>query len=141
MEQPESALYAGPSMLMQYLNIAAGIVAALPLARQAVSADLIRKITSYAGAIGIIMLIFGALALLERIGVVWIGITGSSYPQALAALLVGFALAPHLFQKWSAIHSYIKILAHNAAWIGVAAIVIGLGSLMFGCIAPICYPL
>lgn len=128
-------------MIIQLTNIVSGFVLSAPKLKELVGgkgAEHIvaaeTKLNAFRGTIGIIELVLGAVGLFERI------IShGSSFPQSLAALACGALLAPHLFEKYPSMQAYVEKMKPYTIWIGLAGLAIGLGSLLFGCVAPICY--
>lgn len=130
-------------MIIQITNAVSGFVLSAPKLKELVGGKGAEHITAaetklnaFRGTLGIIQVVFGAVALVERV----IG-HGGSFPQALAALACGALLAPHLFEKYPSVKSFVEKLKPYEIWIGLAALFIGLGSILFGCAAPICYSL
>lgn len=135
-------------MIIQTLNIVSGFVLSAPKIKSFAGggAEHVAKAESalsmYRGMIGIASVVLGVLALVERLGIFYFGMRiGSSFPQAFAAIATGLLLAPHLFVKYPAIDAFIKKISPHGEWIGILAILVGLGSLLFGCVPPICYSL
>ncbi len=136
-------------MIIQIANIIAGFLLAAPKIKTWVpkSAEHVAtaetRLSAFRSVIGIIALVLGLAGLIERLGIFYFGIDsfGASLPQAIPALLSGLLLARDTFDKFPVVTNFIKNLEPYAAWIGVFAIFAGLGSLLFGCIAPFCYPL
>jgi hypothetical protein len=135
-------------MMFQILNVAGGALAAAPMIKKYIPAAAAQKVgefemraNSYRGVFGIILMALGFIGLLQRLDIIWLGVGGSSFPQSIALFLVGLSLAPHTFEKWPAVHAYAQKIEPYTEWVGVAAIAIGLGSMIFGCIAPVCFPM
>jgi hypothetical protein len=133
-------------MIVQITNAVSGFVLSAPKLKELVGgkgaehiATAETKLNAFRGTIGIIELVFGAVALVDRVGILSIGGIGSSFPQAFAALLCGALLAPHLFEKYPTVRNMVEKMKPYEIWIGLTALFIGLGSLLFGCIAPVCY--
>ena len=133
-------------MIIQIINILSGLVLSTPILKALAGtkgaehiAGVETTLNSFRVVIGIAALVLGVVALIERLGIVYVGSIGASFPQALAALACGVLLAPNLFQKFPAIQASIQKLAPYAAWVGIAGVAIGLGSLLFGCVSPVCY--
>ena len=127
-------------MIIQIFNIISGFILAAPKLKEFGAKEHIetaeRKLSPFAGTIGIIELILGLLALIERMGLAYFPIPqfGSSYPQALPAIAIGLILAASTFEKYSAVTNFIATLKEYAVWIGIMGILVGLGSLLFGCV-------
>jgi hypothetical protein len=133
-------------MILQLTNIVSGFILSAPKLKELVGgkgAEHIvaaeAKLNTFRGTIGIIELVLGAVALVDRLGILFIGGIGASFPQAFAALACGALLAPHLLEKYPAMKSLVEKMKPYEVWIGLAALAIGLGSMLFGCISPICY--
>ncbi|OGZ07083.1 MAG: hypothetical protein A3C93_01655 [Candidatus Lloydbacteria bacterium RIFCSPHIGHO2_02_FULL_54_17] len=135
-------------MVIQLTNIVAGFALAAPKLKKFGAAagtveDAHAKLAPYLGTLGVIELVLGAAALIERLSIAHYGFGGfgSSFPQAAVAILMGLLLAPHLFGRFPAVRNFISgTLVTRAEWIGILGIAIGLGSLLFGCMAPFCFP-
>ncbi len=123
-------------MIIQITNVAAGFVLAAPKlktfgAKEQIE-NLEQKLTTFRGTIGVVELVLGVIAFLERFGILWLDIPffGASYPQALVAVVMGLILSANLFEKYPVFHEKIKILKENAEWIGLAGIAVGLFSII-----------
>lgn len=128
------------SMIFQLTNILGGaLVHSSYIKRtiqQAPVQNILNRLEIHQPRIGLVILLLGVIALLERISIINVGISGSSFPQALPAILIGLTLsAPSikhpLFQRISA------ALAPYRSLIGIVGIACGLGSLLFGCVLPL----
>lgn len=122
-------------MIIQVSNIVSGFVLASPKLKELGGKETIEKAESslnkFRGTIGLIALVLGITALLERMQFEMpIGLLGSSYPQAIIAIVIGLILSARLFAGYPAIQSIIKQLSGYAEWIGIAGIVVGLYSLL-----------
>lgn len=124
-------------MLIQTANIVSGFILSAPKLKELVGgkgAEHIvaaeTKLNAFRGTIGVIELIFGAIALIERLSSIHIGGIGSSFPQSIVALACGALLAPHLFEKYPAVQTQVKKMEPYTVWIGLAGIVVGLGSIL-----------
>ena len=130
-------------MVIQVINIASGFILAAPKLKEfgaKAEIDTVHaKLSAYSGALGVATLVLGILALIERMGLANFPIPmfGASYPQALPAIAVGLILSAHLFEAHKEIHDVILKLKVYEIGIGVAAILSGAGSLLFGCL--VCY--
>ena len=130
-------------MIIQIANIVSGFVLAAPKlgelgAKERVS-EIHARLAGFAGTIGVVELVLGLLALIERMGLVSFPIPmfGASYPQALPAIAVGLILSCHLFESHKEIHDLIVRLKVYEVSLGFCAMVSGAVSLLFGCI--LCY--
>jgi hypothetical protein len=124
-------------MIIQITNIVSGFVLSAPKLKELVGgkgAEHIvaaeTKLNAFRGTIGIIELVLGAVALIERLGIFYGSGIGSSFPQAFAALACGALLAPHLFEKYPKIQAHVEKMKPYAVWIGLGALAIGLGSIL-----------
>lgn len=133
-------------MIIQITNMVSGFVLSAPKLKELVgekggehiiAAE--AKLNTFRGTIGVIELVFGVAALLGRLGILYVGGIGASFPQAFAALACGALLAPHLFEKYPGVQAQVEKMKPYTIWIGLAALAIGIGSILFGCISPICY--
>lgn len=135
-------------MILQFVNTISGFVLAAPKLKEffgGKAAEHIStaetKLASFRGTLGTIDLVFGALALFMRVGFMHGGTFGASFPQAFAALACGALLSPSLAEKFPSMKSVIEKLKPYEVWVGMGALFVGLGSILFGCVAPVCYPL
>ncbi len=133
-------------MLIQLVNILSGFLLASPKLKTWAGKHVAHvekaesKLTTFRESIGILALIVGVVALLERLGIIFgMFLFGASFPQAIPAILSGLLLAPRVARKFSVIADFTAKLEPYAQWIGVLGIAVGLGSLLFGCVPPICY--
>jgi hypothetical protein len=129
-------------MIMQIVNIASGVVGAASLVREKITHQEVHgaldKVHPYEMRIGVVTVVFGLMALVERLGLVHFGLPlGSSFPQALPAIALGLVLGAPYFERISFLKSIIAFLAPYREWLGLIAIASGLGSLLFGCVAPL----
>ncbi len=126
-------------MIMQLANITAGAILAAPKVAEWGAKDAAGKfvhvLAPYAQIIGAIELGCGILALLERMGFIWLPIQsfGASYPQAIPAILVGLILAAGYMSNIASLKQLIEKIQPYKAWIGIAAFASGLNSILFGC--------
>lgn len=128
-------------MLLQLLNIAMGLVAALPGLRERglIKEDFEEKTAPWRAGLGMAGLVSGLLGLLIRAGLLPLPLSflGESYPQAIPAILLGLLLAaPHLAGQ-ALLKKASEGLQPYAFWLGVLGIACGLGSLLFGCVLPV----
>jgi hypothetical protein len=126
-------------MVLQTANIISGFLLAAPTLAGFGAKEQVEKMHNvllpFQSTIGIIELVLGILALIERMGIVWLHIPnfGSSYPQAIPAILVGLLLSAKFFESVPSVKEQIAKLAPYGGWIGIAAFASGLNSLLFGC--------
>ena len=126
-------------MIIQLTNIVAGALLAAPKVAEWGAKDVAhtyeRVLAPYARVIGAIELGCGILALIERMGLIWLPIPnfGASYPQAIPAILVGLILCAGYFSKVAALKQFVDMMEPYKAWIGIAAFASGLNSILFGC--------
>jgi hypothetical protein len=127
-------------MVIQTTNIIAGFLLAAPKLKQFGGGEHVEvihgKLLAFSGTIGVIELVLGVLALIERMGLAYFPIPmfGSSYPQALPAIAIGLILSAHLFEKYPAMRDFITKLKVYEVALGIMGIAVGLGSLLFGCV-------
>ena len=121
-------------MLILIVNIIAGFMLAAPMLKKLGGAQEIEKaqsgLNNFRGVIGIIALVLGVIALIQRLGIVWM-YTGlyDSFPQAIIAIIMGLMLAANFFQKYASVHNFIQSLEKYSEWIGVLGIIIGLSGI------------
>jgi len=109
-------------MIIQIINIASGV--AIVAQKQLAISPANQK------TIGLIELVVGVAALISRIGSpMLITVLGASYPQAIAAILMGLLLAQSFFEPYPQIRSLIASLKPYGMWIGAAGIIVGLASI------------
>ncbi len=129
-------------MIIQLANIISGFILALPKIAEIGGRErfaLVRtKILPYQKMIGVIELLLGVIALIERIGLLpfYIPDLGSSYPQAIPAILAGLLLASTYFENKPSLANFINQLKPFAIWIGLFTLLAGIVSIFFGC--PFC---
>ena len=115
-------------MILQIINIASGVVGASSLIKDNVThADTHNALDAmrpYEARIGVATAVFG-LPL------------GSSFPQAIPALLLGLALGTLYFERIEFLKKPITFLLPYRQSLGLIAIACGLGSLLFGCALPL----
>ncbi|MFM2357642.1 MAG: hypothetical protein RJA61_379 [Candidatus Parcubacteria bacterium] len=129
-------------MIIQTVNIVSGFLLAAPQLKTFTKSDqLIGSINSAESALakwskllGVMELILGVIALVERVSyssiVPYYYNYGSSYPQAIIAILMGLLLASHLFEKNQFVREKITLLRPYSAVIGIVGILIGLFSII-----------
>ena len=132
-------------MIIQATNIVAGFILAAPKLKALVGGGAKEqleaaqtKLSGFQGTIGIVELILGVIALVERLSIAhfYIPSYGSSFPQAFAAIAIGLILSANLFEKYPSVHDFIGKLKVHSEWIGIVGIAVGAGSFLFGCIVP-----
>jgi hypothetical protein len=133
-------------MILQVLNIAGGAIIASPKIAAVVGQERIttikEKIAPLESRLGLALVFVGLVGLLERVSFFHTGLNlGSSFPQTLPLIAVGLLMAAPMLEKYPFLQGAITILRPHATWIGLIAIACGAGSLLVGCIFPICYPL
>ncbi len=129
-------------MIIHVANIAAGALLAAPVLKKYggdAAERVLRAATPHLERIGLAHLALGGIALLDRSNIVglYIGSLGASYPQALAAILIGALLASNLLERFPSIAPLIRALARHRVLLGGLGIAVGLGSLLFGCPWPL----
>lgn len=126
-------------MILQVANIVAGFVLALPWLKDWGSKEQLEKIETRVHSIkeniGLVVLILGIVGLVDRLNFVsfFIPEFGSSYPQALSAIISGSLLALPKLEDYPIISNQVKKLVSYTFGIGLLSISVGLGSLLFGC--------
>ncbi len=125
-------------MIIQLANIISGFILAAPKIAEFGGKNQIEKLQSsllpYQKTIGIIELALGLFALIERVGIFHIGNLGSSYPQAIPAILAGLILSEPVFHNSPKVTEIIGKLKPHGVWIGLWTIAAGIISIFFGCI-------
>jgi hypothetical protein len=127
-------------MIIQIANIVSGFALAAPKLAEFGGKEAIEKVHGammpHMKTIGVIELILGLVALIDRMGILTIPIMnlGSSYPQALPAILIGLVLGGGAFLKNEALSSFVTKLEPYRMHLGIIGIAVGLGSILFGCI-------
>lgn len=123
-------------MVLQVLNIASGAVTALP------NTDIKNKLAPFETRSGLALIVVGLIGLIERLGIFYTGLPlGSSFPQVIPLLAIGLLMAAPVLEKYAFLKKIIDMLRPHKKWIGIIALVCGLGSILFGCIYPVCYPM
>lgn len=125
-------------MIIQTANIISGFMLAAPELKKIGANEQIGKaegfLNTWAKPIGIIELVLGIIALVERVSysnfIPYYYNYGASYPQAIIAILMGLLLASHLFSKNQFIREKIAMLRPYSAGIGIVGILIGLFSII-----------
>jgi hypothetical protein len=133
-------------MILQILNIVGGAIVAsgkmAELFGQERVASIKNSVAPYESRLGLVLIVIGLIGLLERLGIFNTGLRlGSSFPQVIPLIAIGLLLAAPLLEKYPSLKKVTDALQPYSPWIGLAAIACGLGSLLFGCVFPICYPL
>lgn len=134
-------LYNQGIMILPIANIVSGFVLSAPKLKEWFSkgeediTKVEKAISKFSTHIGVVILILGVVGLLKRaslFGIMydWNWHFGSSYPQAIIAILMGLLLCANFFAKWPAFHSKIVELRKYSEWIGILGILIGAGSLI-----------
>ncbi len=132
-------------MLIQLANIIGGVLLSSAFISQRLvnksADDTIKRIQFYEAEIGIGVLIIGILALIERLGIVYFNIhLGSSFPQAIPAIATGLILGYPFLKQFGFLESAVRYLEPHRTAIGIIAVLVGLGSLLFGCVSPVGCP-
>lgn len=126
-------------MLLQWCNIVAGFVLMLPQLQSHSPARFFDKLADWCLLwqvwLGLITLSLGLLGLCVRGGILpeFIPNLGASFPQSLPAILIGALLALPKLKPYPAIASQIERLIPQAFVIGLVGMLVGTGSLLFGC--------
>lgn len=133
-------------MIMQIVNIGGGALLSSSFIQEKLNhhavTDLYAKTKPFEAKVGVGIVILGLLALIERLGIFYFGLPlGSSLPQALPAIATGLLLGAPYFEQYAFLKNIIATLTAYKVPLGILAILCGLGSLLVGCISPICYPL
>lgn len=129
-------------MIMQIINIVAGALLAVPKLKEWGLGPVAEQLESWLGGIreqlGLVTLVSGGLALIDRLGVLNIPIPefGASFPQSLPALAIGILLAVQFSGKYSVLEKVRLALEPHTVWIGLLGMAVGVGSLLFGCFIP-----
>ena len=122
-------------MVIQVTNIVSGFLLSEPMIKKVIQhegiPELEAKLARYSGTIGVVELILGCVALVERVlGLYLVPVLGASYPQAIPAILMGLLLASHLFDSNPTMQGYIAKIRPYSGWVGLLGIAVGVGSLV-----------
>ena len=126
-------------MILPIANIISGFVLAAPKLKEWFAKHDIEHaegaLNKFRLPIGIIILILGIVGLLKRASLAGLSYEaawhyGSSYPQALIAIVMGLLLCTNLFAKWPTLHSRIMTMNKYSEWLGILGLVIAIGSLI-----------
>ena len=126
-------------MILPIANVLTGFVLSAPKLKELFLKQDIEKaegaLNGFRTPIGVAILLLGVVGLLKRaslFGIMyeWSWNYGSSYPQALIAIVMGLLLCANFFSKWPALHSRIMEINKYSEWIGIPGIFICLGSLI-----------
>lgn len=125
-------------MIIQIANIVSGFLLAAPKLKEWGAKQQVEKAQSklvvYSSTIGIIELVIGVIALLDRMGIIfYVPSLGASYPQAIPAILIGLILSARRFEKHPSWKNFIVKISGYQIWLGLIGILVGLWSLLFGC--------
>ncbi len=131
---------------MQIVNIGGGALLSSSFIKEKLTSqnvnEFFEKVRPYETKVGVGLVILGLIALLERLGVFYLGLNlGSSFPQAIPAIISGLLLGAPYFERFGFLKGLLTTLSSHKTAIGLITVACGLGSILFGCIAPICYPL
>ena len=127
-------------MIIQVANIVSGFALAAPKLGESIGREHIEKahrgLAPYLTTIGRIELVLGLIALIDRMGLVSLPFLnlGSSYPQAIPAILMGLVLAGPTWMRIPTLARIVTSLEPHRAILGYIGIAVGLGSLLFGCV-------
>ena len=126
-------------MILPITNIVAGFLLGASKIKEWFAKGDIEKaegsLTKFRTPIGIIILFLGVLGLIKRMSFFgtmysWSWNYGSSFPQAIIAILMGLLLCANYFAKWPTLHSKIMKMNEYSEWLGILGILIGVGSLI-----------
>lgn len=131
---------------MQIVNIGGGALLSSSFIKEKLSNqnvnEFFEKVRPHETKIGVGLAVLGFIALLERLDVFYLGLNlGSSFPQAIPAILTGLTLGAPYFERFTFLKGFLTTLSTHKTALGLITIAFGLGSILFGCIAPLCYPL
>jgi hypothetical protein len=126
-------------MILPIVNIVSGFILGAPklkewfLRQQIENAE--NALSGFRTAVGVVVLILGIVGLLKRMSLAglmyeWSWHYGSSYPQALIAIVMGLLLCANFFSKWPALHSRIVAMSKYSEWLGILGILVGAGALL-----------
>ena len=126
-------------MILPIANVISGFVLGAPKLKEwFAKKDIERAETSlnkFRGKIGVIILVLGIIGLIKRMSLFgimydWSWHYGSSYPQALIAIIMGLLLCANFFAKWPSLHTRIVKLNEYSEWLGILGMLVGIGSLI-----------
>jgi len=125
-------------MLLQVMNIIAGFLLAAPKIMEFGAKDIVKKaeknLRPFEGLIGWVVLILGVVMLVQRMtltsALYWY-YSGSSFTQAIPAILMGLILLGDFFKKQKGFERFIKDIEPFKIWIGFWGIAAGLFSILF----------
>ena len=126
-------------MILPIANIISGFVLAAPKLKEWFGEKHIERahgaLNKWRTLIGVIILVLGIVGLLKRASLAglryeWSWHYGSSYPQAIIAIIMGVLLCASLFSKWPTFHSKIVEINKYSEWIGILGILVGASSVL-----------
>jgi hypothetical protein len=130
-------------MILQIINILAGFLLALPGLKERGAQEWLTTIEAksapWKDTLGLLTLVVGIIGLLDRIHLIpwFIPELGSSFPQAIPAILTGALLALPKLERYPVIAAQIKRFTPHVFPLGLLGVAVGLGSLLFGCVVPV----
>lgn len=130
-------------MILQVANVVSGLILAAPGLKKYGAQAFLEKVEHETAPlrenIGVITLVLGIIGLIDRMNFIsfYIPNFGSSYPQAIPAILSGALLALPKLERYPAVATQVKKLLPYTFGLGLISLASGLGSLLFGCIVPI----
>ena len=126
-------------MILPIANFIVGFVLAAPRIKEWFAKQSIEKVeeplNKFRFPIGIIILILGIVGLLKRMSLAglryeWSWHYGSSFPQALIAIVMGLLLCANFFTKWPTFHTRIMAMKKYSDWLGILGMLMSISSLL-----------
>ena len=127
-------------MILQIVNIGAGALLTSTVIKKHVPSaeNFFTKVQPYEAGFGVVVLVLGVMGLLQRLGIFYFSFSlGASFPQALPAIASGLLLGAPLLSRYAAFKTASDKLQEYSTYVGMICILVGLGSLLFGCVSPV----
>ena len=126
-------------MILPIVNIISGFLLGAPKIKEWFLKQQIegmeKALMKFRIPIGVIVLLLGIVGILKRMSLAglmyeWSWHYGSSFPQAIIAIVIGLHLCADFFSRWPILHSRIIKFNKYREWIGILGILIGAGSII-----------
>ncbi len=126
-------------MILPIANLLSGFLLAAPKLKEWFLKEHIEKaegiLNKYRTPIGVITLLLGIVGLIKRMSLFgimyeWSWHYGSSFPQAIIAILMGLLLCADFFSKWPTLHSRIMGMSKYGEWLGLLGVLVAASSFL-----------